>query len=71
MKCLGAGIGRVGFAEIEVHRAESGAPELSLHGRAAVVADELGVERWWLSLSHTSTLAQAVALATGRSGRGC
>ena len=64
MKCLGAGMGRVGFTEIEVRREESGAPTVSLSGRAAARAEELGVGRWWLSLTHTSELAQSVALAT-------
>ena len=63
MKCLGAGIGRVGFTEIEVGHDDSGAPTVSLSGRAAERAAALGVARWWVSLTHTSTLAQSVALA--------
>ncbi len=70
MKCLGVGIGRVGFTEIEVRHDESGAPTVSLSGRAEVRAYELGVDRWWLSLTHTSTLAQSVALAVAEPGPG-
>ena len=68
MKCLGAGIGRVGFTEIEVGHDEAGAPTVSLSGRAAERAAALGVARWWVSLTHTSSLAQSVALAVTASG---
>ena len=68
MKCLGAGIGRVGFTDIEVRHDVSGAPTVTLSGRAAERAEQLGVDRWWLSLSHTAVLAQAVALAVRAPG---
>ena len=38
LKALGLGLGSVGFREIEVIRAESGAPSLLLHGGAAEAA---------------------------------
>ena len=63
MKCLRSGLGSVGFNEIEVGHDDSGAPKVSLSGRAAERADSLGVVGWWISLTHTSTLAQSVALA--------
>jgi holo-[acyl-carrier protein] synthase len=63
LKALGLGLGSVGFREIEVIRAESGAPSLVLHGGAAEAASARGVGRWMLTLSHTSHMAQAVALA--------
>lgn len=69
MKCLGAGIDQIGFTEIEVGHDDSGAPTVSLSGRAAERAATLGVTRWWVSLTHTSSLAQSVALAvTGPDG---
>ena len=63
LKALGLGLGSVGFREIEVVRADSGAPSLVLHGRAATAARERGVGVWLLSISHTATLAHAIALA--------
>ncbi len=63
LKALGLGLGSVAFREIEVVRAESGAPSVLLHGGAADVAFARGVGHWMVSLSHTSHLAQAVALA--------
>ena len=46
-------------------RADSGAPTLALHGKAAELADERGVTAWQLSLTHTDAMAMAVALAVG------
>jgi holo-[acyl-carrier protein] synthase len=65
MKALGVGIGAVGFRDIEVLRDEEGAPSLRLHGRAADRAAALGVRRWLLSMTHTDTVAHAVAVALG------
>jgi holo-[acyl-carrier protein] synthase len=52
-KALGTGIGQVGWREIEVVRAESGAPGLRLHGAADALARQLGLGEPLLSLSHT------------------
>ena len=65
MKALGVGLGEVVMREIEVVRAESGAPSLVLHGSAAATAAERGVQRWMLTISHTDHLAQAVVVALG------
>jgi holo-[acyl-carrier protein] synthase len=63
MKALGVGIGEVDLKEIEVVRADSGAPSVALHGRAAAVADSRGVTTWQLSLTHTDSAAHAIAVA--------
>ena len=63
MKALGVGLGEMAFADIEVVRQASGAPQVRLHGRAAEVAAEHGVTDWRLSLTHTDRAAQAVAVA--------
>lgn len=53
-KALGTGIQRgVGWQDIEVGREVGGRPTLVLHGRAAVVAAELGVRHMALSITHT------------------
>jgi len=63
MKALGVGIGGVAMRDIEVVRADSGEPSLRLHGSAAALAAERGVARWLLTLTHTDSLAQAIAVA--------
>jgi len=65
MKALGVGLGEVDFRDVEVVRLDSGAPCLEVTGRAAGVADGLGVRRWLVTLSHTGHLAQAVVVALG------
>ncbi|MGI8755524.1 MAG: holo-ACP synthase [Acidimicrobiales bacterium] len=63
MKALGVGLGAVDWHDIEVVRADSGAPLLRIAGRAEKLADAAGVSEWRLSLTHTSTLAEAVVVA--------
>jgi holo-[acyl-carrier protein] synthase len=65
LKALGAGLGACPLCDIEVVRAESGAPSLVLHRAAAALADERGVRRWHISLTHTATTAEAMAVAVG------
>ena len=63
LKALGAGLGACRLRDIEVVRAESGAPALVLHDTAAALAAEHGVGRWHVSLTHTATMAEAVVVA--------
>ena len=65
MKCMGVGLGACATQEIEVVRAESGAPAIVLHGKAAMLAAERGIVRWMLSLTHTDVSAVAMAAARG------
>lgn len=62
-KALGCGIGDVGWLEIEVERAESGAPSLHLYGEAARLAAEQGLRTWSVSLSHSQLHAIALVVA--------
>lgn len=64
-KALGTGIGAVTWQEIEVVRGPERQPLLKLHGRAAKLADELGLREWSLSLSHSQNLAIAFVVAMG------
>jgi len=64
-KALGVGVGAVGFWDVEVVRADGGAPRLAVSGRAASLAARLGVHRWHVSLTHTDTVAVASVVAEG------
>ena len=64
-KALGCGIGDVAWKEIEILRAESGAPQLILHGAAERMAREQGLITWSLSLSHSQSHAVAMVVAIG------
>ncbi len=63
MKALGVGLGAFGFHEVWVTRLASGVPILNVTGRAAQIAADLGVSGWQLSLTHSDTMAMAVAAA--------
>lgn len=63
MKAMGAGLGVVAMIDIEVVRAESGEPSIRLHASAAQRATELGISEFKITLTHTASLAQAIAVA--------
>ena len=63
MKALGVGLGAFAFREVEVVRAPSGQPDLVLSGSAASLAAARGVRTWRVSLTHTTAVAEAVAVA--------
>jgi holo-[acyl-carrier protein] synthase len=69
-KALGVGLGAVALRDVEVVGGGDRAPGLSLHGRAADLAEAAGVGRWHVSLSHTDRVAMAVVLAEGRRAGG-
>lgn len=63
-KALGTGISRgVSWKEFEVKREVSGQPTLHLSGRAAELAEAMGVKNIQLSLTHSRELAMAVVVA--------
>lgn len=65
-KALGCGIGDVAWKEIEILRADSGAPQLVLHGAAERMAREQGLTNWSVSLTHSQSHAIAMVVATGQ-----
>ena len=66
MKALGTGWrGGVQFTQIEVRKHPSGMPEIILSGAARQRAEELGVARIHLSLSHETDKAMAVVILEG------
>ncbi len=60
-KVLGLGVRGVGWRDIEVERLPTGQPHIVLHGRAAERADQLGMGRIAVSISHEADFAVAVA----------
>lgn len=64
-KVLGTGIGDVRWTDIEVVCNERGRPGLILHNQAKLLAEQLGLTEWSISLSHTNTHAIGFAAATG------
>ena len=65
VKALGCGIGPVSWQEIEILHGQSGEPRLVLHGKASQIASDQRLTTWSVSISHTSAVAVAVAVACG------
>jgi holo-[acyl-carrier protein] synthase len=60
MKAIGTGLrGGITWKDFEVGREPGGRPTMLLHGKAARVAEKLGVRRSHLSVSHTEEHAVA------------
>lgn len=63
-KALGTGFTRyVTWLDIQVLNMQSGTPYVTLFGGALDVAKNLGVARWFVSISHTPNYAIASATA--------
>jgi holo-[acyl-carrier-protein] synthase len=67
-KVLGLGVRGIGWRDIEIERLPTGQPAVKLHGRAARRAEQLGMGRIALSISHESEFAVAIAYGVRRAG---
>ncbi len=67
-KVLGLGVRGIGWKDIEVERLPTGQPAVRLHGRAAARADQLGMDRIALSITHESDYAVAIAFGVRTTG---
>lgn len=63
MKAMGVGVGSCRWRDIEVTKARSGAPSIRLADTALAIAERQGITEWRLSLTHTESVAEAVAVA--------
>ncbi len=67
-KVLGLGVRGIGWRDIEIERLPTGQPAVRLHGRAAARADQLGMERIAVSITHESDYAVAIAFGIRTAG---
>src|SRR6478736_863144 len=67
-KVLGLGVRGIGWRDIEVERLPTGQPAVRLHGRAEARAEQLGMTRIALSISHESDYAVAIAFGVRTAG---
>lgn len=67
-KVLGLGVRGVGWREIEIVRLPTGQPSVRLHHRARLRADQLGMARIAVSISHEHDYAVAIALGVRTAG---
>jgi holo-[acyl-carrier protein] synthase len=67
-KVLGLGVRGIGWRDIEIERLPTGQPAVRLHGRAAARAQQLGMDRVAVSISHESEYAVAIAFGVRTAG---
>jgi holo-[acyl-carrier protein] synthase len=67
-KVLGLGVRGVGWRDIEIVRLPTGAPSVRLSGRAATRAEQLGMGRIAVSISHEGDYAVAIAFGVRTAG---
>lgn len=61
-KVLGTGISGFSLHDIEVLRDTLGRPIVTLYNEAEVIQNEKGIQRIWVSISHSKKYANAVAI---------
>ena len=67
-KVLGLGVRGIGWRDIEIERLPTGQPAIRLHGRAAQRAEQLGMGRIAVSITHESDYAVAIAYGLRSAG---
>ena len=67
-KVLGLGVRGIGWRDIEIDRMPTGQPAVSLHGRAAARAEQLGMDRVAVSITHEADYAVAIAFGVRTAG---
>jgi len=67
-KVLGLGVRGVGWQDIEIVRLPTGQPTVRLHDRALRRAEQLGMERIAVSISHEREYAVAIAFGIRTQG---
>jgi holo-[acyl-carrier protein] synthase len=67
-KVLGLGVRGIGWRDIEIERMPTGQPAVHLHGRAAARAEQLGMGRIAISITHESDYAVAIAFGVRTAG---
>ena len=66
LKVLGTGwTGGIAWTDIDIRREPSGQPTVVLRGVCKKLAEDLGIVRWWVSISHITTHATASAIGVG------
>jgi len=64
LKCLGTGmIDGISLKDIQINRLENGKPEVELFGEARTISENMGINSWYISISHSSNHSFAFVVA--------
>lgn len=64
-KAFGTGLRGLSWQEIEVRHDALGAPHIHLYGAAAKRAEQMGVRKAWVALSHERSVSVAMVVLEG------
>jgi holo-[acyl-carrier protein] synthase len=67
-KVLGLGVRGIGWRDIEIERLPTGQPAVRLHGRAAARAEQLGMAKIAVSITHEADYSVAIAFGLRTAG---
>lgn len=66
LKALGTGWSQgIAWKDVEIQKLPTGNPSVMLYGKAKEIADQLGIVKWLVSISHEESYAIASAIALG------
>lgn len=65
-KAFGTGIRGFALKDIEVLRNDLGRPTVTLYNQAKILAEELDINKWHITISHTDTLVSVVVIGESR-----
>lgn len=64
VKVFGTGFVGVEAGEIAILRDEKGAPYVELHGKARKLAEQMGIDKWQISITNTEDVATAFVIGS-------
>ncbi|MCC2590305.1 holo-ACP synthase [Chryseobacterium sp. MFBS3-17] len=64
LKCLSIGMeDGISLTEIETLQTKNGLPYIKLAGKPLLISTQLGIEKWHISITHSSNYSQAFVIA--------
>jgi holo-[acyl-carrier protein] synthase len=66
LKCLGTGMyDGISLNNIEILQLENGKPIIELSGEIKKISNDLGIKKWFVSISHSTKSSMAYVIAEG------
>ncbi|MGH9990610.1 MAG: holo-ACP synthase [Nitrososphaera sp.] len=64
LKCLGTGMhDGISLTDIEILQLENGKPLLEVSGKVKEISDQIGINAWHVSITHSKTYSSAFVIA--------
>lgn len=67
LKCLGTGMqDGISLTDIQILQLEGGKPIIKLQGEVKKISNDIGIESWHISISHSTNCSFAFVVAEGK-----